>query len=73
MSNGKNKVKEHPKPQIELIAGTREAIEGYAMEAKLSFDQAAQVLIFNELRCIHFHYDLILAKEQEREKAGEKD
>lgn len=58
-----DEVKEHPKPMIELIEGTREAIEGYRQAADLTFQQAAEVLILNELRCIHWHYDDILAKE----------
>ena len=61
---------EHPKPMIELIAGTREAIDGYCQEAGLTFQQAAEVLILNELRCIHWHFDNDLAKEMET--AGEK-
>jgi len=48
---------EHPKSLLELLADSREAIEGYCLKSELSFNQAALVLIFNELRCIHWHFD----------------
>ena len=61
--NGGKEV-EHPKPIIELIANTREAIEGYSTATNMTFQEAALVLIFNELRCIHWHFDDALAKER---------
>lgn len=68
LSHRKNgdEVIEHPKPMVELIAGTREVIEGYRDTTGLTFEQAALVLAFNELRCIHWHYDNDLAKEMEQ-------
>ncbi len=56
-NNGNNKIKEHPKTAIEVIEGTREAVEAYAKAKDLTFTEASQVLILNELRCIHWHFD----------------
>ncbi|GAJ04018.1 unnamed protein product [marine sediment metagenome] len=62
--NGDKEI-EHPKPLIEVLSNSREAIEGYAQASELPLAEAALVLIFNELRCIHWHYDAALAKEEE--------
>lgn len=56
---------EHPKPQVEILSNSREAIEGYMQATGLSFEQAALVLMFNEIRCIHWHYDNALAREMQ--------
>jgi len=48
---------EHIKSMIEMMEGTKEVIEGYAEAKGLSFSEASQALIFNELRCIHWHFD----------------
>lgn len=63
-NNGKTKVarKEHPKNQIDVIANTVSAISDYAALKKMSFLEASQVLILNELRCIHWHYDFMMQK-----------
>lgn len=61
---GSSKEIEHPKPMIEVIANTRESIEGYSAATNMTFQEAALVLILNELRCIHWHLDIDLAKEQ---------
>ena len=66
-----DKAVEHPKPMIEIISGTREAIEGYSQATGLTFQQAAEVLILNELRCIHWHFDTDLAKELEKASGKE--
>ena len=58
-------VNEHPKTTIEVMEGTRAAIESYAAAQKMTFDQAAQVLILNELRCLHWHEDMHLAAHSE--------
>lgn len=52
-----NKEIEHPKPLIEVMANTREAVEGYALVHNISTLEAGLVLMFNELRCIHWHFD----------------
>ena len=64
--NGDKEV-EHPKPIIEMMSNSREAIEGYVqtMKGELSWEQVALLFIFNELRCIHWHYDNALVKELE--------
>jgi len=62
-NNGENE-DEHPKSIIEVMSNSREAIEGYAQANDLPLAEAALVLIFNELRCIHWHYDAALAKEE---------
>jgi len=66
MVNGKKEI-EHPKTMIEIIEGTRGAIEGYAQTQRIPEMEAALVLILNELRCIHWHYDMIMAKEESKE------
>jgi len=53
-SNGPKEIA-HPQPIIEVMANTREAIEGYSAATGLSFEHAALVLTLNELRCVHFH------------------
>lgn len=49
----------HPKPVIEVMANTRESIEGYKAATGLTFQEAALVLNLNEIRCVHFHMDQI--------------
>lgn len=66
--NGKKEI-EHPKTMIEVIEGTRGAVEGYAQAQRISETDAALILILNELRCIHWHFDAQMAKE-EAEHAG---
>ena len=58
---------EHPKSDVEVMENTYTSIESYAAAKQLSFSEAALVLIFNELRCMHWHYDYILAREEEHE------
>jgi len=64
MNNGE-KEKEHPKTMIEVIEGTRGAVEAYSQAQKIPETQAALILILNELRCIHWHLDVMMAKEAE--------
>ncbi len=68
MNNGKKEL-EHPKTMIEVIEGTRSAVEGYAQAQRVHEVTAALILILNELRCIHWHFDAQMAKE-EAEHAG---
>ena len=56
---------EHPKTMIEIMEGTRGAVEGYAQTQGISETEAALILILNELRCIHWHFDANMAKEEE--------
>jgi len=63
-NNGKNE-DEHPKPLIEVMSSTQDAITGYAAAKEMSPELAALTLILNELRCIHWHYDLELAQKEE--------
>jgi len=60
-SNGYKEI-EHPKSQVEVLSNSREAIESYASATGLSFQEAAMVLVFNELRCIHWHYDAAVSE-----------
>lgn len=71
--NGKTEI-EHPKPMLEVLDNTREAIEGYREAKQLSFSEAALVLIFNELRCMHFHLDYFHSHilTQEADHAGQR-
>lgn len=69
MGNDKKET-EHPKTMIEVIEGTRAAVEGYAQTQKISEELAVLVLILNELRCIHWHFDLALVKEEKNTKVG---
>jgi hypothetical protein len=48
---------EHPKPQIEFLENSLSLAESLATTKNITIDQALQVLVFNELRCIHFHFD----------------
>ena len=62
MSDGNNKgTVEHPKSQIAIMENSHQAIIDYSRVKGISFYEASQVLIFNELRCIHWHYDAQLA------------
>ncbi|MBA7663889.1 hypothetical protein ES703_71937 [subsurface metagenome] len=78
MGNGKGKIKdiipgEHPKNQIEIMSNTMDAITGYASAKQLSMPEAALVLILNELRCIHWHMDVMMAEKEEVKANNEKD
>ncbi len=64
MSGNDKKELEHPKTIIEVIKGTHGAVEGYAQTQKISETDAALILILNELRCIHWHFDVQMAKEE---------
>lgn len=73
MNNGKGKVEdiplgEHPKSQVEVLSNTLDAITGYAAAKNISTLEAAQVLILNELRCIHWHLDIAIAEKEEVKK-----
>lgn len=59
--NGNVKKAEHPKPQIELLEDSFQAVEGLAKAKGISFETALQLLTFNELRCMHYHLDAITA------------
>jgi hypothetical protein len=63
MNNGRKET-EHPKTMIEVMENTRGAVEGYAQAQRISETDAALILILNELRCIHWHLDAQMAKEE---------
>lgn len=52
-----DKEAEHPKTQIEFLENSLSVAESLATTKKITLDQAISVLIFNELRCIHYHFD----------------
>lgn len=63
--------KEHPKTQIEVMSNTLDAVTGYAASKGMANMEAALVLILNELRCIHWHFDNglhIVAPKPKKEK-----
>lgn len=60
--NGNDKISEHPKPVIEYLEGTTEAISAFANLRKIPLNEATLVLILNELRCIHYHLEMIQIK-----------
>jgi len=62
--------KEHPKPLVEMMSNTREAVEAYAQATKVSLGDAALILCFNELRCIHWHLDRDLAEKENNHEGG---
>lgn len=66
MADNGNKETEHPKPSIEVLANTHDSILSYAAAKGIPEEQAALILILNELRCIHWHLDAIMAKEEAR-------
>ncbi len=61
--NNKKETDEHPKTMIEVLGNTREAVEGYAATADIPFNDAALILVLNELRCIHWHFDQAMVKD----------
>jgi len=61
--NGKTEV-EHPKPLLEVMENTRSSVEGYAAAQGMSEEKAALILILNELRCIHWHFDVSLSTKE---------
>lgn len=71
-SNGKKAVrikkaqKEHPKNQVEVMSNTMDAITEYAVAKRITTLEASQVLILNELRCIHWHLDAEMALLKEK-------
>ncbi len=62
---------EHPKNIIEVISGTMDAVTGYASSKGMSTLEASLVLILNELRCIHWHFDQMMVTPKEEKKGGE--
>lgn len=68
MVNDDKKELEHPKTMIEVIEGTRAAVEGYAQTQKIPETDAALILILNELRCIHWHLDTMMPRKEEEVK-----
>ncbi len=57
--NGKDTQEEHPKPQLEYLEDTAQAVSSFAALKNISQFEATQLLILNELRCMHFHLDRI--------------
>jgi len=62
------KVKEHPKTLIEVMSNTMDAITSYSSAKNLPTLEAALVLILNELRCIHWHLDVLMAEREVRNR-----
>jgi hypothetical protein len=44
-------------PQVEMLADTRALVEAYATQQGMTFMEAAILLTFNEIRCVHSHID----------------
>lgn len=70
MGKRKKIVEEHPKNQIEVMSNTMDAVTGYASAKGMSTLEASLILVLNELRCIHWHFDAMMATPKE-EKGGE--
>lgn len=69
MNNGrKGPVTEHQKNQIDVMENTARAISDYAAVKNIPFHDAAQILVLNELRCIHWHFDIGMRKAEESKK-----
>lgn len=68
MGNNNKKELEHPKTMIEVMENTRGAVEGYAQAQRIPEAEAALILILNELRCIHWHFDTTMLREEEVKK-----
>ena len=68
MANNGEKEQEHPKALIEVMDNTFDSITGYAAAKGISTFEAAQGLILNELRCIHWHFDMIMLQKEEEVK-----
>ncbi len=64
MADNGDKEIEHPKTMIEVVEGTRGSVEGYAKTQNVSEEESALILILNELRCIHWHLDKAMIKEE---------
>lgn len=71
MANQKDNTEEHPKSIVEVLENTRSAVEGYAAAQNISELQSVMILIFNELRCIHWHFDRALAEEKVHASKGQ--
>jgi hypothetical protein len=54
-----NKEVEHPKPELEFLENSLEAAHNLAQAKGLTLDEAIGVLTFNELRCLHYHLEVI--------------
>jgi hypothetical protein len=57
MEDNNKSDREHPKNQMEAMSDTKEAVSAYAAVHKLTEQEATALLILNELRCMHWHYD----------------
>lgn len=68
MANNDKKELEHPKAIMEVMDNTLSSITGYASAKGISTLEATQVLILNELRCIHWHFDTTMPREEEVKK-----
>ncbi|MBA7576332.1 hypothetical protein ES708_18171 [subsurface metagenome] len=68
MANNDEKEIEHPKTMLEVMEGTRGAVEGYAQTQGIPETEAALILILNEMRCIHWHLDATMAEKEEVKK-----
>lgn len=64
MAGDGKKELEHPKPLIEVMENTWTAVEDYARVNKISSVESALILTLNELRCIHWHFDMMMNKKE---------
>lgn len=64
----KEKVEEHPKSLIEVMSDTMDVVTGYALAKDMTTLEASLILILNELRCIHWHLDMEMAKKEVKKK-----
>lgn len=57
MAENNKSTENHPKNQMEAMQDTNDAVSAYAAVHKITEQEAAALLILNELRCMHWHYD----------------
>jgi hypothetical protein len=67
-----NKEVEHPKPQVEFLENSLEIAQGLAAKYGLTLDRAIGLLTFNEIRCLHYHIEVIqqFVEPKKEEKVG---
>lgn len=57
--DGNNGNSEHPLSVMETTGITYDSVSAYAQKYDLSIRDAANILILNELRCMHWHLDFL--------------
>jgi hypothetical protein len=63
----------HPKAVIEMLADTHDTITAYAASKGIGQREAIGLMILNELRCIHWHMDVLHASVLPAKKEGAAD